>query len=112
MQTLQISFEGVDSYPLWRRIARALGGRGGAVQPLEFARGRILAAVVTDEGSGALVERLAKALGEGFEVTPIGMDAGMLRVAVVRRAVPEELGAPPPASDPTAPAPPHEPAAR
>ena len=54
-RALRIAFEGVDSYPLWTRIERALGARGGAVRPLEFARGRIVAEVETAEAGGTLV---------------------------------------------------------
>jgi hypothetical protein len=106
-QTLRISFEGVDSYAVWKRIRRALAARGGAVQPLEFSHGRVLASIETDESSGAVIDRLARALGEDFELAPLGAEGDAVRVAVARRAPPEppapvapELTAePPPASD-------------
>lgn len=113
---VRIALEGVESYPLWLRIRSALGARGGAVRPLEFSRARILAEVDTDEDAGTVVERLGRALGEDFALSPLGPDGDALRVAVVRRTVPEEPAAPPGASsdlpagaaipDPSAAAPP------
>jgi hypothetical protein len=109
-QTLRIAFEGIDSYPVWKRVRRALAARGGAVQPLEFSHGRVLAALETDESSGAVLDRLARALGEDFEVTPIGSEGDAVRVAIARRVppdAPELPGAAPEAetAPPGAPAP-------
>jgi len=103
---LRIAFEGVDSYPLWKRIARALGARGGAVRPLEFARGRIVAEVETPEQAGALVGRLGTGLGADFEVRSVGMDGDTLLVAIAPRLAPEPATIPDAASVEAAPKPP------
>ena len=102
---LRIAFEGIDSYPLWERIERALGSRGGAVRPLEFARGRVVAELDTEEATGAVVGRLGTALGEAVEVRPLGMDGDMLLVAIAPVAAPAApsdapTGATAPASGP------------
>jgi hypothetical protein len=98
-RALRIALQGVDSYPLWERIERALGARGGAVRPLEFSRGRILAEVETEEEAGAVVGRLGTALGEAVEVRSAGMEGETLLVAIAPRAAPG--GAP---SNPAVPA--------
>jgi len=100
-RALRIAFEGVDSYPLWERIERALGARGGAVRPLEFSRTRILAEVETEEESGTVVGRLGTALGEAVEVRSAGMEGETLLVAIAPRVAPE---AAPPAGAPSDPA--------
>jgi hypothetical protein len=106
-QSLRIVLEGVDSYPLWARIRKALAARGSA-RPLEFAPGRIVAEVQTDEPSAAVVDRLGRALGEDFSVHSPGVEGDALRVAVAPRVAPEETpeGPPPaPASEPAPEAP-------
>jgi hypothetical protein len=103
-RALRIVFEGVDSYPLWERIERALGARGGAVRPLEFDRGRIVAEVETEEPSSTVVSRLGTALGDALEVSSAGMDGETLFVAIVPRVAPEEPAPAGAASDPAAPA--------
>jgi hypothetical protein len=84
---LRLAIEGIDSYPLWERIQRGLAARGGAVRPLEFRRGRIVAEVQTDESPGALVERLGTLLDEGLTVHSVGFDEGEIRVAIRRNEV-------------------------
>jgi hypothetical protein len=59
------------------------------VRPLEFARGRILAELETSESSGAVVDRLGAALGDGIEVRALGMDGETLLLAVAPRPVAE-----------------------
>jgi hypothetical protein len=100
-RALRIAFEGVDSYPLWERIERALGARGGAVRPLEFSRGRIVAEVETEEASGNVIGRLGTALGEAIEVRSAGMEGETLLVAIAPRVAPESA---PPAEAPPGPA--------
>jgi hypothetical protein len=84
-RAVRIAFEGVDSYPLWKRIERALGARGGAVRPLEFAHRRVVAEVETEEEAGVLVGRLGAALGDALEFQSAGMDGETLRIAVAAR---------------------------
>jgi hypothetical protein len=84
---LRIQLEGVDSYPLWERIERALGARGGAVRPLEFSRGRIVAELETEEAGSTVVDRLGAALGEAIEVRSLGVDGDTLLLAIAPRAV-------------------------
>ena len=101
-RALRIAFEGVDSYPLWKRIERALAARGGAVRPLEFAHGRIVAEVETEEEGGALVGRLGAALSDTLELRSAGMDGETVLITVAARIPSEaapDLAAPP--SEPT-----------
>ena len=98
---LRIQFEGVGSYPLWERIEKALGARGGAVRPLEFSRGRIVAELDTEEAGTTVVDRLAVALGDAIEVRSLGGDGGALLVAIAPRAVAEPAS---PAGAPSDPA--------
>ena len=105
-RALRIAFEGVDSYPLWKRIERALGARGGAVRPLEFARGRIVAEVETAEAGGTLVGRLGTGLGADFEVHSVGTDGDTLLVAIASRAAPEPATIPDASAVEAVPAPP------
>lgn len=105
-RALRIAFEGVDSYPLWKRIERALGARGGAVRPLEFARGRIVAEVETAEEGGTLVGRLGTGLGNDFAVRSVGMDGDTLLVAIASRVAPEPATIPDASAVEAAPAPP------
>jgi len=93
-RALRIAFEGVDSYPLWKRMERVLGARGGAVRPLEFARGRIVAEVETAEAGGTLVGRLGTGLGNDFEVRAVGTEGETLVVAITSRAAPESATIP------------------
>ncbi|RIL07098.1 MAG: hypothetical protein DCC71_04250 [Proteobacteria bacterium] len=101
--SVRLALEGVDSYPLWLRIRSALAARGGAVRPLEFARARVLAEVETDEAPGAVMDRLGRALGEDYVLSPLGSDGDVLRVGVARVA-PEAPAEPPlaPLGDPGA----------
>jgi hypothetical protein len=103
---LQVELQGVGSYALWERIERALGARGGAVRPLEFDRGRILAELVTDETPQAVLGRLADALGDAATLRPLGGDPDALHVEVVPRppAEPPAAGRPPPVGAPDSPA--------
>jgi hypothetical protein len=101
-RALRIVFEGVDSYPLWERIKRALGARGGAVRPLEFDRGRIVAEVETEEPSSTVVSRLGTALGDTLAVSAAGMDGETLLVAIAPRVAPEEAAPADEATDPAA----------
>jgi len=104
----RIVFEGVDSWALWTRIRQVLGARGGSVQALEFAPGRVVAEIGAPEPEGPLLARLGAGLGESFEIAPLGADGDALRVAVTRRPAPElEAGLPEtaPPEAPVAPAP-------
>lgn len=85
---IRITLEGIDSYPLWERIQRGLAARGGAVRPLEFTRGRVLAEIETDEAPGDLVKRLGTVLGDEVGVRSVGMDAGGIVVAIGPAAPP------------------------
>ncbi len=102
-RALRVAFEGVDSYRVWERIARALGARGGAVRPLEFAHRRVLAEVETKEEAASLVARLGAALGDGLELRAAGMDGETLVVAVATR-IPSDVEASP-VAPPSEPAP-------
>jgi hypothetical protein len=99
----RVVLEGVDSYPLWIRIRDSLGARGGAVRPLEFAPGRIVAELGAAEPSGSVVSRLAAGLGEAFDVQPLGEDGDGIHIGVTRRPAPEESAAPPTAAAPAEP---------
>ena len=91
---LRIAFDGVDSYRLWERIERALGARGGAVRPLEFAHRRVVAELETEEEGGALVGRLGAALSDSLDVRSAGMDGETLLVTVAARISSEAEPAP------------------
>ena len=88
--TRRVVLEGVDSYRLWIQIRDALAARGGNVRPLEFAPGRIVAELGAEEAPGSLASRLAASLGDVFEVQPLGSDGDAVRIAIVRRTLPEE----------------------
>jgi len=100
-RAVRIAFEGVDSYPLWKRIERVLAARGGAVRPLEFAHHRVVAEVETAEEGGTLVGRLGAALSDTLELRSAGMDGETLLIAVAPR-IPSE-------AEPSRVAPPVEP---
>jgi hypothetical protein len=101
-RSLRIAFEGVDSYPVWKRIQRVLSARGGASRPLEFGHRRVVAEVETEEEASALIGRLSAALSDSLELHSVGMDGEMLLVAV---KAPGPAEATVPAPDPnTAPA--------
>ena len=101
-RAVRIAFEGVDSYRLWKRIERALAARGGAVRPLEFAHGRIVAEVETAEEGGSLVGRLGAALGDTLEVRSAGTDGETMLITVAAR-IPLDAEPSPvaPSSEPT-----------
>lgn len=108
-RALRIAFDGIDSYPVWRRIQRVLSARGGAARPLEFGHRRVVADVETEEEASALIGRLSAALSDSVELQSVGMDGEMLLVAVQVPGPAEATGAAP---DPGAPsvATPSEPA--
>lgn len=100
---LRVVFEGVHRHETWRQLERALAGRGGRVQPVEFAYGRVEALVETDETGSALVERLQRAVGERFGVGAGGDDGSTLWVRIDEPPDPLEP-APAAGSEPAAPA--------
>jgi hypothetical protein len=104
----RVVLEGVDSYPLWLRIREALAARGGAVRPLEFSPGRIVADLGGDESLGSVASRLSVGLGEAFEVRPLGESDGELHIGVTRRPPPDDA-AQSPATPGAAPAADHAP---
>jgi hypothetical protein len=102
LATLEVTFEGVDSYATWEALRRALGGRPGAVRPLEFARRRVLAQVDSDEAPEALVERLRHGVGDSFGIALRSAAGQHLEIEVIpgpAAAVPP-AGAPPGAAAP------------
>lgn len=107
VHSLWLTIEGVDAWPTWERLRRALAARGGTVRPIEFARGVVVAELQTDESNQALVERLRRAVGDSLGVSVTGSEPGNLRLRVVTNAAPalDVPGAPPPTSPSTPPAP-------
>jgi hypothetical protein len=105
--SLWLTVEGVPGWPAWERLRRALAARGGAIRPIEFARGVVVAEMQTDETNEALVERLRRAVGDSLGLTVTGSAPGTLRLRVVAAAAPGlDVPAAPPPSDPVTPAPP------
>jgi hypothetical protein len=105
--SLDVVFEGVDAWPTWERLRRALAARGGGVEPREFARGRLVARLETDESNDALVARLQRAVGSELGLGVEAAEPGLLRIRVVQTGGPEPAApaagnAPPPgpASEP------------
>lgn len=107
VHSLWLTVEGVQAWPTWERLRRALAARGGAVRPIEFARGVVIAEMQTDESNEALVERLRRAVGDSLGLSVAGSAPGTLRLRVVAAAVPEldVPGAPPPSTPVPSPAP-------
>jgi hypothetical protein len=104
VQSIWLTLEGVEAWPTWERLRRALAARGGAVRPIEFARGVVVAEVQTDETNEALVERLRRAMGESLGLAVADSQPGSLRIRVVAVAAPalDVPGAEPAAGGPTA----------
>jgi hypothetical protein len=73
------------------------------VRPLEFAHGRIVAEVETEEEGGALVGRLGAALSDTLELRSAGTDGETLLITVALR-IPLEAG-PSPIASPVEPTP-------
>jgi hypothetical protein len=99
---VSVVFEGVATYPVWERLERALGARGGRIRPVEFARGRVVTELETDESNEALLARLERAAGEAFQLS-VEEAAGetlRLRVTLPPPELPEPAdeasGTPPP----------------
>jgi len=90
--TLEVTFEGVDRYATWETLRRALAGRGNPVRPVEFARGRVVAAIDTDEAPAALADRLRQAVGDQLGISLRSAEGRELRIEVL-----SSPGAPPPA---------------
>src|SRR5690606_35697159 len=88
VHSLWLTIEGVDAWPTWERLRRALTARGGTVRPIEFARGVVVAELQTDESNQALVERLRRAVGDSLGVSVTGSEPGSLRLRVVTNAAP------------------------
>jgi len=89
VHSLWLTVEGVDAWPTWERMRRALAARGGEVRPIEFARGVVVAEMQTDESNEALVERLRRAVGDSLGLSVTGSAPGTLRIRVVAAAAPE-----------------------
>lgn len=89
VHSLWLTVEGVDAWPTWERLRRALAARGGAVRPIEFARGVVVAEMQTDESNEALVERLRRAVGDSLGLSVNGSAPGTLRIRVVAASAPE-----------------------
>lgn len=88
VRSLWLTLEGVEAWPTWERVRRALAARGGAVRPIEFARGVVIAELQTDEDNEALVARLRRALGEPLGIAVLGSAPGSLRLRLVAAAAP------------------------
>lgn len=88
VRSLWLTLEGVQAWPTWERVRRALAARGGAIHPIEFARGVVIAELQTDEDPEALVARLRRALGESLGVAVLGSEPGTLRLRLVADAAP------------------------
>jgi len=86
IHSLWLTLEGVQGWRTWERLERALAARGGAVRPIEFARGVVIAEMQTDESNEALVERLRRALGDSLGIAVTGSAPGTLRLRVVAAA--------------------------
>jgi hypothetical protein len=107
IHSLWLTIEGVEAWPTWERVRRALAARGGAVRPIEFARGVVIAEMQTDESNDALVERLRRAVGDSLGVSVTGSAPGTLRLRVVAAASPAlDVPGAGPASEPASPPPP------
>jgi hypothetical protein len=87
-RTLSVTFDGVDHYPTWERLQRALLARGGAVRPVEFARGTVVAEIDTDESNDALVQRLRRAVGDSLGLAVESSEGATLRLRAVPAASP------------------------
>lgn len=114
VHSLWLTIEGVEAWPTWERVRRALAARGSDVRPIEFARGVVVAEMQTDESNEALVERLRRAVGDSLGVAVAASAPGTLRLRMVAAAspaldVPGSEPAAAPSSDP-APAPATDPA--
>jgi hypothetical protein len=110
--TLDVTFEGIDRYATWERLRQALAARGSAVRPLEFARGRVVAQVDTDEPPAALAERLRQAVGDTLGIALRSAEGRELRIEVLQAPAPPPQAAPPAetaAPQAAAPAPPAHP---
>lgn len=88
VRSLWITIAGVDGWATWERLRRALAARGGALHPVEFSRGIVVAELQTDESSEALVARLRRAVGDSLEVALEGSEPGTLRLRVVAKDPP------------------------
>ena len=88
VHSLWLTVEGVQGWPTWERLRRALAARGGAVRPIEFARGVVVAELQTDETNEALVERLRRAVGDSLGISVVGSAPETLRLRVVATAAP------------------------
>jgi hypothetical protein len=87
-RTLSVTFDGVDRYPTWERLERALSARGGPVRPVEFARGMVVAEIDTDESNDALVQRLRRAVGDSLGLAVESSEGATLRLRAVPAASP------------------------
>ncbi len=83
VRSLWITIVGVDAWPTWERLRRALAARGGALHPVEFSRGIVVAELQTDETNEALVARLRRAVGGSLDLALEGSEPSALRVRVV-----------------------------
>lgn len=83
VRSLWITIVGVDAWPTWERLRRALAARGGALHPVEFSRGIVVAEFQTDESNEALVARLRRAVGGSLDLALEGSEPGTLRLRVV-----------------------------
>lgn len=98
VHSLWITIVGVDAWPTWERLRRALAARGGALHPVEFSRGIVIAELQTDESNEALVARLRRAVGGALDLALEGSEPGALRLRVVALAPSADgpdLGTPP-----------------
>jgi len=86
VHSLWITLVGVDGWPTWERLRRALAARGGALHPVEFSRGIVIAEFQTDESNEALVERLHRAVGGSLDLALEHSEPGSLRLRVLARA--------------------------
>ncbi len=91
VRSLWITLEGVDAWPTWERLRRALAARGGALHPVEFSRGIVIAELQTDESNEALLERLRRAVGSTLDLRLEGSEPGSLRLRVVASAPTDDI---------------------
>jgi len=89
LHSLWLTLDGVQAWPTWERVRRTLAARGGAVRPIEFARGVVVAEMQTDETNEAVVERLRRALGDSLGISVTESAPGTLRLRIVAAAAPE-----------------------
>lgn len=83
VHSLWITLVGVDAWPMWERLRRALAARGGTLHPVEFSRGVVIAELQTEESNEALLARLRRALAGSLDLALERSEPGSLRLRVI-----------------------------